>query len=124
MIVLVAIGLISMILMVGALAILLPRQPESDLDEVSRPAQIGFLVAVGALGLASSLAAVSLPPLAMQIANNLRFSALVWVVLATFSLVVASAGLMQQALQVMARTGVTILMLLQFPLWQGFFFRE
>lgn len=115
---------ISLALVVGVLIVLLRRQPANDVAEMTRPVRLEFVISAGAFNLTALLATLTIQPVLMTLIVNLRYSALVWLILTTFSLIVTSSGQMRQALQVMARAGVVILLLLQFPLWEGYFFRD
>jgi putative methionine-R-sulfoxide reductase with GAF domain len=62
------------------------------------------------------------PPMIAMIAANLTVIGFALCVISAFSLVVTMAGVMRQALQVLARAGVVIFLLIQWPLWFGGFF--
>jgi putative methionine-R-sulfoxide reductase with GAF domain len=62
------------------------------------------------------------PTILTTITINLTVTGFALCLLSTFSLVVSLAGMMKQALQVIARTGFVILILIQWPLWTGGFF--
>jgi hypothetical protein len=65
---------------------------------------------------------VAFPTILTTITINLTITGFALCLLSTFSLVVSLAGMMKQSLQVFARTGFVILILIQWPLWTGGFF--
>src|SRR5260221_14793763 len=117
--------LAALALVIGTVIVTL-RQPPDDGAEANRSAMIGFLVSVACFIVASPLALWESSTFASAflstIVINIRFATLIWSVVAAFSLIVTNAGLMREGLQVMARTGVAILLVLQWPLWEGYLF--
>jgi putative methionine-R-sulfoxide reductase with GAF domain len=62
------------------------------------------------------------PVMLETIVTNFALSGFAWCILSAFSLVITAAGMMKQAPLVLARAGVVIFILFQWPLWNGQFF--
>ncbi len=115
-------NLLTLAITLSALMLALWQHPGDRMGQ----AVVQFLGALGfyTLAVLFMLAGLILkyPPMLVTIAENLGVAGFALCVLSAFSLVVTSAGMMKQALLVVARAGVVIFILFQWPLWTGRFF--
>ncbi|MCC7448906.1 MAG: GAF domain-containing protein [Anaerolineae bacterium] len=87
---------------------------------------IQFLAIVGFYNLSVMLlmagTILAYPPVVEFVTVNLSITGFLLSVVGAFSLVITLAGKMKQAFQVIARSGVVVALVLQWPLWNGGFF--
>jgi len=115
-------NLLTLALTLSVLLLALWQHP----GEAIGRALIQFLAIVGFYNLCVMLlmagTILAYPPTVEFITVNLSINGFLLSVVGAFSLVITLAGKMKQAFQVIARAGVVIWLVLQWPLWNGGFF--